>query len=195
MSKSRSAQIAPPTRKHLARAAREQRQRQYILIAATVVTVLVIGIIGFGVFDQTVLRPRQALARVGDQNITRDQFVNLPRYQRFQLIQQYNRIAQAMQFFQSDPQSAAYFQQQQQQIVTELSDSATLGRNVIDQLADDILIRAEAARRGLTVSKAEVEVAYQSLYGFYPNGTPTPTITPTVASTEVPPTINPTVVA
>jgi len=62
-------------------------------------------------------------------------------------------------------------------------------------LVDDLLTRSEAARRGITVSKSEVEVAYQALYGFYPNGTPTPTITATIASTELPPTVNPTVVA
>src|SRR5664279_348549 len=195
MSKSRSAPVAPPpTRKHLARAAREQRQRRYILIATIVVTVLVVGVIGYGVFDQTVVRPRQAVARVRDTNITRSQFVNLTRYHRLQLVQQYNQLTQAMAFFQNDPQSAAYFQQQQQQIVTDMSDPVTLGRNVIDQLVDDILTRNEAAKRGLTVSTAEVEAAYKALYGFYPNGTPTPTVTPTNEPTQVPPTINPTVV-
>src|SRR5579859_432456 len=196
MSKSRSAPVAPPpTRKHLARAAREQQQRRYILIATAVVAVLVVGVISFGVIDQTVIRPREAIARVGDQNITRGQFVNLTRYHRLQLVQQYNQIAQAIQFFQADPSSLSYFQQQQQQIVTSMSDPATMGRNVIDQLIDDILTRSEAARRGITVSKDEVDAAYKALYGFYPNGTPTPSQTPTNAPTQVPPTVNPTVVA
>ncbi len=195
MSKSRSAPAAPPpTRKHLARAARERRQRQYILIGAAVVAVLVVLIIGYGVFDQSYLRPRQAVARVGDQNITRAAFVNRTRYQRLQLIQQYQSIQQALAYFQSDPQSAAYFQQQGTQISNALSDSATLGRTVIDQLINDILIHSEAARRGITVGADEVEKSYQSVYGFYPNGTPTPTLTPTNAPTAVPPTINPTVV-
>jgi hypothetical protein len=194
MSKTRSAQTAPPpTRKHLARAAREQRQRQYILIATAVVTVLVVAVIGYGVFDQSYLRPRQAVARVGDQNITRAGFVNRTRYQRLQLIQQYQSIQQALTYFQNDPQSSAYFQQQATQITNALSDSATLGHGVIDQLINDILIHNEAARRGITVSAAEVEKAYRAVYGFYPDGTPTPTLTPTNAPSEVPPTINPTV--
>src|SRR5579859_5451384 len=195
MSKSRSAPAAPPTRKHLARAAREQRQRRYILIATLVVAVVVVGVIGFGVFQLNVLRPREAVARVGDQSVTRAQFVNLTRYERFQLVNQYNRITQAMQFFQNDPSSSSYFQQQQQQIQSQLSDPTTLGRNVIDQLVDDLLIRAEAARRGIKVSAAEVQTAYQAVYGYYPNGTPTPTTTPTTAPTELPPTVNPTVIA
>ena len=71
MSKTRSAPVAPPTRKHLARAAREARQRRYILIGTMVVVGLVLAVVGYGLFDQTVLRPRQAVARVGDHNITR----------------------------------------------------------------------------------------------------------------------------
>jgi parvulin-like peptidyl-prolyl isomerase len=195
MSKSRSAQAAPPTRKHLARAAREQRQRRYVLIATAVVAVVVVGVIGFGVFQQSYLRPREAVARVDDQNITRGQFVNLTRYQRFQLVGQYQRINQAMQFFQTDPQTSSYFQQQEQQIQTQLSDPTTLGRNVIDQLVDDLLVRAEAAKRGITVSAAEVDAAYKAIYGYYPNGTPTPTLTPTTEPTQPSPTVNPTVVA
>ena len=196
MSKSRSAPAAPPpTRKHLARAAREARQRMYILIATLIVGVLVVGVIGFGVIEQTVIRPRQAVARVGDENISRSQFVNLTRYHRLQLVQQYNQINQAIQFFRSDPTTASYFQQQQQQIVSEMSDPVTMGRNVIDQLIDDILTRNEAAKRGITVSAAEVDTAYKALYGYYPDGTPTPTLTPTNLPTSVPPTVNPTVAA
>ena len=194
MSKSRSAQAAPPTRKHLARAAREARQRQIILIATIIVSVLVVGVIGYGVVDQTVLRPRQAVARVGDRNITRGDFVNYARYQRLQLVLQYQQVGQALQFFGSDPQSAAYFQQQQQQIQSELSDSATLGRTVIDRLIDDILVRQEAARRGITVSADEVDKALKAFYAFYPNGTPTPTPTATTEPTDIPPTIDATVV-
>jgi parvulin-like peptidyl-prolyl isomerase len=45
------------------------------------------------------------------------------------------------------------------------------------------LIRQEAQKRGITVSEAEVEKAIQESLGFFPNGTPTPTITPTEFST------------
>src|SRR5215831_18334986 len=124
MSKARSTPAAPPSRKHLARAAREARQRRYILIGALVVAVVVVALIGFGIFQQTVLHPREAVARVRDQNISLGQFVNMTRYQRLQLVQQYNQISAELTIFQSDPQSAAYFQQQQQQVASQLSDPA-----------------------------------------------------------------------
>ena len=199
MSKSRGraqgASGAPPTRKHLARAARERRQRRYLLIGAAVVAILVLGVIGFGVFDQVVLRPNQAVARVGQTNVTRSQFINAARFQQFQLVQQYAQVAQTAQFFGSDPQAASYFQQQEQQIQTQLSDSTTLGQTVVNGLVDAVLIRMEAARRAITVSPAEVQAAFQAFYAYYPAGTPTPTITPTVTATDIPPTIDATVVA
>ena len=49
-------------------------------------------------------------------------------------------------------------------------------------MIDDELACQEAAKRGITVSEAEVDQAIQSAYSFYPNGSPTPTITPTGVS-------------
>ena len=108
MSKARSTPAAPPSRKHLARAAREARQRRYILIGTLVVAVVGLAVIGFGVFQQTVLHPREAVARVGNQNITLSQFVNLTRYRRLSLVQQYNQISAEMSIFGADPQTSAY---------------------------------------------------------------------------------------
>jgi hypothetical protein len=50
-------------------------------------------------------------------------------------------------------------------------------------MIDDKIIRQEAAKRGITVTDAEVDKAMQDAFGFFPNGTPTPTITPTSFST------------
>jgi hypothetical protein len=44
-------------------------------------------------------------------------------------------------------------------------------------MVDDVLIRQEAARSGITVSAEEVDHAIESAFGFYPDGTPTPTPT------------------
>jgi parvulin-like peptidyl-prolyl isomerase len=46
-------------------------------------------------------------------------------------------------------------------------------------MVDDILVRQEAEKRGITASKEEVDTLLQEAYNFYPNGSPTPTITPT----------------
>jgi hypothetical protein len=133
------------------------------------------------VIDQSILRPRQAVARVGDEQITKGEFVKAARFQRYQLIANYQQVLQAMQVFGEQE----FFTQQLQQIQFSLTDAGTLGRQVIDSLVDDRLIRAEAARRGITVSAAEVDTAWEEFFEFFPAGTPTPTITPT-------PTLTPT---
>jgi parvulin-like peptidyl-prolyl isomerase len=156
---------------------------------------LVLAVVGYGLFDQTVLRPRQAVARVGSHNITRGEFIKAARFQRLQLVLRYSQIAQTAQLFGNDPQSQQYFQQQLDQIQTQLSDPNTLGRTVITSLQHDQLVRDEAARRGITVSAAEVDKGYQEFFGFYPNGTPTPTLTPTEGPTDIPPTVEATVAA
>ena len=186
MSKTGSAPAAPLTRKQQSRVQRERQQRRYILIGAAVVAALVVLIIGLGVFDAAVLQPRQVVARVGDETITQGEFVKAAKFQRYQLIDRYFSIAQTAQLFAGDPSSEQFFQQQVQQILAQLNDPTTLGQTVIDNLVNDKLIRAEAQRRGITVTTAEVDKAYEEYFGFYPNGTPTPTITPTSAPSLTP---------
>ena len=59
-------------------------------------------------------------------------------------------------------------------------------------MIDEIVIRQEAKKVGITVSAAEIDEAMKAAFGYYPNGTPTPTVTPTHVLT---PTLNPTQLA
>ena len=177
------------TRKQTSRAERERRLQRYVIGGTLVVAVLVIGLLGYAALDQLLLVPQQPVANVNGTVIRTAQFQTAVRYQRFQLIAQYGEAYQTYQIFGGDPQLSAYFQQQLQSILAQLSDSESLGRNVLNALIDDELIRQEAARRGLTVSEAEIDERMRQSFDFYPNGTPTPTITPTPYPTDVnPPT-------
>lgn len=59
-------------------------------------------------------------------------------------------------------------------------ETVTIGYRILNEMIDDVLIRKEANRLGITVSKAEVDSVIQGAFGFYPEGTPTiaPTNTP-----------------
>ena len=71
--------------------------------------------------------------------------------------------------------------QQIQQMQALLQIPETLGDQVLTQLIEETLIRQEAKKRGITVTSAELEKNIQESpnFGFFPDGTPTPTVTPT----------------
>ncbi len=154
-----------------------------IMIVAVVVMVIVIGTITYGILDQTVLRALQPVAKVGSDTITTEQFQTQVKYTRSQMINRYNSTAQLASLFGNDPQNSSYFTSSLNQIRSQLEDSASLGQNVLDNMVQDKLIRQEAAKRGITVSKEEVDRAMEAAFNFFPNGTPTPTVTPTIINT------------
>jgi len=173
-----------PTKKHVARLARERQQSQYIRWAAVAVGVLaVVFIIAGLVKDRRVAainkivdytQRDQPIVQLGSDVITTRQFQYHVRLQRQQLIGTYAQYTQYQQF-------GIDVSQQLQQIEYQLSaDGAQqLGQSVIDGLVNDLLIRQEAANRGIVLTDAEIEARTQEVFGYFANGTPTPSLTPT----------------
>lgn len=177
------------SRKHLARLERERLQRRYLLIGAAIVAFLVVSSIVYGLLDTNIFQYNQAVANVGDQKITVRDFQTAVRFQRYELIQQYNQYYQYFNQFQGDPFG---FRSQLDQISSTLTQTSLLGGNVLDHMIQDIVIAKEAAKRSITVTNAEVDKEYQSSFGYFPNGTPTTTLTPTEGVIA---TLNPTALA
>jgi parvulin-like peptidyl-prolyl isomerase len=172
------------TKKHLARVEREQRQTRWIVFSASIVLLVVVGLVGYGILDQTVLQKNKPVIKVGEDVVTVKEFQKQVSFARAQKIMQYNLYYQLSQSFGADQ-----FSQTLTQLQNELDSPQTIGNQVMDSLTDDLLIRQEAAKRGITVSADEIEKKMRELYKFYPDGTPTPSKTPTSFST---PTYNPT---
>jgi peptidyl-prolyl cis-trans isomerase D len=161
------------TKKHLARLERERRQTNIILFTFIGLLVIVVGLIVYAVLYSTYLQAREPVAKVGNINITVNEWQARVRLQTQSLQSQYAMYQQYGQMFGMD------YSQQEQQIQSQLNDSTSLGQSVLDQMINEELVRQEAAKRGITASKAEVDAAIQDAYNFYPNGSPTPAITPT----------------
>ncbi len=149
-----------------------------------IVIVLVVGILGYGVLDQSVLRGRQPIAKVDGDSISTNEFGAFVRYYRWQVIQQYQSTAQMAQMFGSDPNYSAYFQNTLSQIENQLNTPSIIGEQVKNQLIEDRIIRHEAAKRGITVTKEEVDSALQEAFGYFPKGTPTAEVLPTAFPTS-----------
>ena len=161
------------TKKHLARQERERRQTRLILVIGTIGILAAVGLVVYGYLKLNVLQLRETVAEVSGEKITTGQWQNRVRFQRAQMINMYNQYAAYQQYFGAD------YSQQMQQIAAQLYTPETVGQQALDQLRDEILIRQEAEKRGITVTKEEIDNLFKENFGFFPDGTPTPTVTPT----------------
>ena len=161
------------TKKHIARLERERRQIQLIRSIAIAGIVIVAGLLAYGYLRLNVFALREPVARVNGVTITTGEWQERVKFQRAQMLNAYNQYSFYQQNFGFD------YSQQMQQILGTLSQPEILGQQVIDQMTDEVLIRQEAEKRGISVSQEEVDNYFKETFGFFPDGTPTPTITPT----------------
>ena len=168
-------------KKHVARLQRENLQSRIILYTFIGMMAAVVLLLLYGYLDIKVFQLLRPVAKVGDAEITAKQFEARVRLQRQQLLGQYNQYSQYAQF-------GIDVSSQLQQIETSLNTPITIGEGVLDQMINEELIRQEAIKRGITVSEAELNELTQGSFGYYPNGSPTPSVTPTqVTMPDVPP--------
>lgn len=182
------------TRKHLARAEREARQQRWLLIGLAVTLLFALGLVGYGILDDRVLKPQQPVASVNGKNITTADFQKRVKFSRTQLNSQLTQLQGQRETFASDPQLAFITQQIDQNISSiqsQLSNPTTLGRQVLDSMVEDVLVRQEAAKRGIKALPEEIQTNIEHSYNFYrvpptPTAVPTDTPTPVASPTPLP---------
>ncbi len=163
------------TKKHIARLERERRQIRLIRGIA-------IGGSRSGrrparlwlSADECFIKAARPVAEVNGVKITTGEWQERVRLERVSLYNQLNQYPVS-----SSRRFGMDSSQQMQQIQSQLRFHRNDGQQVLDQMIDEILIRQEAKERGITVSHEEVEKSIQENFGFFPNGTPVPTVTPT----------------
>ena len=168
------------TKKHLARKQREERQTRTILIVTLIIAVVVIGLVAYALIDNYLVRPNHPIAQVGDQVIKAGEFESRVKYTRVQLLDQAYTYYQ---YYSIYGEFGASFLSYAQDLAYQLQDSETVGSQVLDDMIYEIIIRDEAAARGITVSEEEVDKALKDGFGYYPDGTATPSVTPTMEAT------------
>lgn len=183
------------SKKHLARLEKERRQRRYLIIGSVAVILVVVVVVVYGILSQTVLKNIAPVAKVGNVTITTAQFQKEARFQRFQLIDQLAQMTNNQMYVQ-------FFASYIQQLQSQLDSPTVLGQQTVDSLVEDAVVAQYAKAHNITVSDAELNQAFQSAFGYYPQGTETPTLTstpyntPTLTSqqeTLLPPTTTPTI--
>lgn len=174
---------AVTTKKHQDRLHRERQQTRWIIIGSILVILAVVLVIVYGYLDENYLKYRRPVARVNGETILADEFRGYTKYYRASLIRSADQAYQFAQIFGNDQTMLMNVANQLSSISAEL-DTFTAGEKSLNEMVDNKLIVQEAAKRGITVSEAEVEQRFQELLGYYANGTPVPTSTPTMAATS-----------
>jgi parvulin-like peptidyl-prolyl isomerase len=158
------------TKKHLARQEVERRQRNAIMLATIVVLIIVVGLVGYGIINEFVLKPNQTVVKVADDKVSAKEFTAVARFNGQQIV---NGYIQNIQFAQMLGYDSSYYETFQQQAEASLEPDA-LGNQTVNFLIDDLLIRQEAERRNITVTEEEIDLELQKQFNFFPDGTPTP---------------------
>ncbi|MEJ2012786.1 MAG: SurA N-terminal domain-containing protein [Anaerolineales bacterium] len=162
------------SRKHLARAERERLQVRWIMTALIVTIVVVVGLLGYGIYDNLILQPKIVIATVNGERITKAQFQGRMRIVQRELAGQLSQYMQMESFFGSDPNVLQNIKDIETQLQTQLANPEALGRDVLNTLVREAAIRQEAEKRGISVSQAEIQHEIDLSFNFYPEGTPTP---------------------
>jgi peptidyl-prolyl cis-trans isomerase D len=155
------------------RVEREQRYNKGIKIGITFVVSAVIVIIIVGVVLEGYIHPEQPIAVVSGEEIPTKDFQARVRFERGQLVSQYLNIYKYLELLNFDAYTVSQYKPYLQQIQYQL-DPVSLGSNTLERMIDDIIIKHEATARGIEVADDEIDTYFETLFGYFPNGTPTP---------------------
>lgn len=190
MSKKRK-EVAPPrplTKKQRTRAEREARMNRWIIIGAIAVGLLVIGILVYGYLAEVVLKAREPVATVNGIAISTADFEARVRHRRLALQQEREFYALQRQSLDPTDPDVASLLEQLNQIIRELdaqlsaSYAPLLGKEVLDMMVQEELVRQEANRRGITVSQEEIDRAIEEQFGYDRDAAAAALLTPTPAA-------------
>lgn len=180
------------TRKQRSRLQDERRMQRLLIWGVSIVAILVVAVLGYGVVAERIIGPREPVAIVDDTPITTEEFETRVKFRRLQLRNQLTYLYEqqqrsAAEASDSDDQSLQqFFQQQINSLQSQLDaeNAEALGQQVLDQMIQEELVRQEAERRGLSVSAEEVQSAVHENFGYTPDATPLPTESPPVTTTD-----------
>jgi len=187
MARSPSSKVV--SKKHKARLQQEQQQRRMLITAALIVVGIILVVLVYGVLDQTLIKNRKPVAKVGDSIIRSEEFIKMVKLERQQMNGQAFQYESYKQFFAFDEQNVAYFDNLIQQIQSQMAIPESIGATVLTKMIDTEVIGFYADEQGIEVSEQEIQEAIQKDFGYFPNGTPTPENTSTPFATA---TMNPT---
>ena len=165
------------------RSIQEKKQNRLILIGFIITAVLIVGLSGYALVYEFLIKNRIPVAQVNGVNIDNKYYQERVRLERYSYIQQYQSLTAQYQFFAQDESTAQFFQSQLMQMRQILDNYEFFGETVLDSVINDELVAQQAEILGVRVSDDEVEQSIQEIFAYFPDGTPTPQPIATVAPT------------
>jgi hypothetical protein len=159
----------PASRKHEARLARERRQKRIMIGIVSGILVVVVLLVGFGLLYDNVIKTNRAVAQVGNTKITADQFQKRVQYERLSYVDTFTSYAASG--------YASFFQSYLLEMQNALDNYIQFGSDVLDRMINEAVIAAKAEELGISVTEEDIEKELERGFGFFPEGTPTPTET------------------
>lgn len=177
-----------PTRRQVARRAKEEKLNRILIWSAIGVVAVILLIVGYGLITELVIKARKSVARAADVTITTQQYQQRLYYERLLLRQQLNVYQSYL--FQLDPtdETMQSFYQELQSTASSLESqlsanmASVLGKQVLDTMLEEELVRKEAQTRNLTVSEDDIALAIEEMLGYDRAAAATVTDTTTIQS-------------
>jgi len=186
----RREQVKVLTKKQIARGKKVKRQQRVIWFAVASVTVLILAFLTIGILQEFVWSPRQPVAIVDGEEISRAAYQKRVRYEQWYLQRvELNLLLQQASYDPDDESQQFLYQYISSQIEQVRQQLLSVPTQALEDLIDEVLVREEAERRGLTVSDDEVQLAIEQQFGYERNSpelTPTPITTTTVLTPSTP---------
>ncbi len=170
----------------IGRVEREERLKKGVRVATTSVLVIIVAILLFGFITEFFIYPNQPVATVDGEIIYTKDYQARVKFERRQLV---STFSQWYNFYYESSQTGGdeftinYALDNLKRIESQL-DVDTIGLSILNLMIEDVIIKNEANRLGITVTDEEIEERIQSLFSYFPNGVPEPTTAPEVAPTS-----------
>jgi parvulin-like peptidyl-prolyl isomerase len=174
--------------KPLTHAEKERKTTRWVTIGFSVTAIIIILLIGYGILYETAFKYNAAMATVGGEKISGREFIDRVRLRRKLYVENYRYLYNMAQYFASEQSMYSYFTSQLESYRSALADPKQFGQSILEQMIEERIVAKEAQKRGIQVSEQEINLFLQEQFGFYPNGTPTPS--PTAITFGIP-TISP----
>jgi foldase protein PrsA len=195
MAKRKVKKEVPLTRKQISRREKERRQRLILLGIAIAIGCLILGVLGFGAYQELVAKPSAPVAKVNGIPISTQTYQKRLLLERMNIDANIETMRAQRSLYNSE--TDAFLLSIIDQQISQLSLQRQLlnDESFVDQLIEEELINQAAQREGVTVSPEEVDRRIEQGFG-YSGEEPTPAPSPITgiitSTTEITPTEAPT---